>query len=246
MLVDRSLESYMDLAPEMRRLLLEYMGKHLTDDRRQLIDQKLEDRTRFLTVALEDLYHPHNASAILRTVEIFGLQDMHVVQNEKWYRPNRAIVKGAYKWVDINRYKGSAEEPATLSTIDSLKAKGYQIAVTSLRDGCVSLDDFVPTQPTCVVFGTEETGVSDEVHDAADVYLQIPMFGFTQSFNVSVTCAMILRDLTSKIRQHNMPWQLSELEKEELRFDWYCKTLPCYEDLLKRFFVELEATKKRL
>ena len=174
----------------------------------------LARRTRRLTVVFEDVYHPHNAGAVMRTAECFGVQDIHVVENEKRFRPATDVVRGAARWLTLHRYRNFDDAAATL------RERGYRLAATSVDPGSVPLEDVPVTEPLALCFGTEEVGLSSAAVAAADVLVHVPMAGFTESLNVSVTAALCLRELTTRMRRSEDDWPLSRQECDELRLTW--------------------------
>lgn len=191
----------------------------VTQNKKQLVDEVLSRRTRFLTVVLEDIYKPHNASAVIRTCECLGIQDLHIIENVEEYHVNPYVVRGASQWLTLQHYKENTNNnPGCLA---SLKAKGYQIVATSVGNDSVSLDDFKLEEKSAFVFGNEHAGVSAAVLEFADVKLKVPMFGFTESYNLSVSVAMILNQARQELEDSLINWQLSEPEKRELKSVWY-------------------------
>ncbi|MCI2228425.1 RNA methyltransferase [Polaribacter sp. MSW13] len=203
--------------------LLEYFEKYLTDKRKSLFKRVLEDRTRHFTVVLEDIFQAHNASAVVRTCDIFGVQDVHAIENKYTNKVSRHVAKGSQKW--LNQYRYRADGDNTKMCLDHLKLKGYQIIATTPHNDSCLLQDFDITKKTAFVFGVEKEGVSDYVKEQADGFLKIPMVGFTESLNISVAAAIILQDVTTKLRSSQVNWQLSNEEKEILYFDWVKKTI---------------------
>ncbi|MEM9681255.1 MAG: RNA methyltransferase [Bacteroidota bacterium] len=202
--------------------LLHYLETYLTERRLQRFHKVLSQRTRHFTVAVEDVYQLHNTSAVIRSCDVFGIQDVHVVEEVNRKRIDREIAMGAQKWVDIHRYN------SVNSCIDRLKDEGYQIVATTPHVNDYTLEDFDIAKRSCFFFGRETEGLSEHVLDAADTYLKIPMFGFTESLNISVSAAIILQHVTYKLRQSDMEWQLSEDDIIQKRFDWIKKTIKDY------------------
>jgi tRNA (guanosine-2'-O-)-methyltransferase len=203
--------------------LLEYFESYLTDNRKTLFKKVLEDRTRHFSVVLEDIFQPHNASAVVRTCDIFGVQDVHAIENKYTNKVSRHVAKGSQKWITSKRYKSDGDN--TKICLDNLREKGYQIIATTPHNDSCLLQDFDVTKKSAFVFGVEAEGVSDYVKNTADGFLKIPMVGFTESLNISVAAAIILQDVTTKLRKSNVDWQLSKEEKEVLYFDWVKKTI---------------------
>jgi tRNA (guanosine-2'-O-)-methyltransferase len=196
-----------------RRELLAQLSAIVLPRRIARMDQVLARRTRRLCVLFEDVYHPHNASAVIRSTECFGVQDVHVVEREYRFRPSRDVVRGAGRWVTLHRHQHLG------TALADLRARGYRIAATSVRPGSLELDAAPLDRPLALCFGTEEVGLSPDALGAADVHLHVPMAGFTESLNVSVTAALCLRELTGRVRQAD-GWQLTADERDELRLCW--------------------------
>ncbi len=216
---------------------LEYLEGYLTDKRKTLFRKVLENRTRHFTVVLEDIYQPHNASAVVRTCDIFGIQDIHVIENKYINKVSRHVAKGSQKWITSKRYKSDGNN--TQICLDSLKAKGYQIIATTPHNDSCLLQDFDITKKSAFVFGVEADGVSDYVKEQADGFLKIPMVGFTESLNISVAAAIILQDVTTKLRNSNLDWQILEEEKEILYFDWIKKTIKNVDKIEEYYYQNL-------
>lgn len=206
------------------KAFLDFLYQFITDDRKERFEQVLQNRTRHLTVVLEDIFQPHNASAVLRSCDLTGVQDVHIIENNFMFDINPDVVMGSTKWLDIHRY--NEEEFNTPAVIEQLKSKGYQIVAT-----CPHRDDYTPEtlpldRPVALFFGTEKTGLTDYVLDHADQYVRIPMVGFTESFNISVSAALLVYTLTRRLReQTDLDWHLSEEEKNEVRLEWSKRTL---------------------
>jgi len=202
------------ISDERRHQLEARLTEVILPRRIERMNQVLARRTRRVTVVFEDLYHPHNASAVMRTAECFGLQDVHVVEQEKKFRPNTDVVRGAARWLTLHRYR-SFESVASL-----LQDRGYRLAATSVDPGSVPLDEVpVDDAPLALCFGTEELGLSDDALARADLLVHVPMAGFTESLNVSVTAALCLRELTARLRA-GTGWELREQERDDLRLTW--------------------------
>ena len=203
--------------------LLNYFESFLTENRKQLFKNVLENRTRHFTVVLEDMFQSHNASAVFRTCDIFGVQDLHAIENKYNNKVSRHVAKGSQKWLNQYRYRNDGDN--TKTCLDGLKKAGYQIVATTPHNDSCLLQDFDVSRKTAFVFGSEAEGVSDYVIENADGFLKIPMVGFTESLNISVAAAIILQDVTTKLRNSKCDWKLSKEEKEVLYFDWVKKTI---------------------
>jgi len=204
--------------------LINYLEQFITQQRLNLFHQILNQRTRYITVVLEDIYQSQNASAVLRTADCFGIQDIHIIENKNEYQINPDVALGSYKWLNLVKYNN--QKSNTLEAISDLKKQGYRIVATTPHTNDVNLEDFDVTQgKTALFFGTELNGLSDIMIVNADEYIKIPMVGFTESFNISVSVAIILHHLTSSLRKSEIDWQLSDNEKEEILLEWLKKTI---------------------
>jgi tRNA (guanosine-2'-O-)-methyltransferase len=215
--------------------LLKYLEGYLTEKRKALFKRVLTDRTRHFTVVLEDIYQQHNASAVVRSCDIFGVQDLHVIENKYVNKVSRHVAKGSQKWLTFHRYREATEN--TKTCLVSLRNEGYQIIATTPHNDSSLLQDFDITRKSAFVFGVEKEGVSEEIMEQADGYLKIPMVGFTESLNISVAAAIILQNLTEKLRKSEVAWGLTPAEKELLYFEWVEKTIKNV-DKIKAYYFE--------
>jgi tRNA (guanosine-2'-O-)-methyltransferase len=211
------------------RDLLEHLESYLTERRKGLFAKVLAKRTRHFTVAVEDVYQLHNTSAVLRSCDVFGLQDVHVIEERLGKKMDREIAMGAQKWVDIHRYS------TTKSCIETLREQGYRIIASTPHEDSQYLHEFDITQKAAFFFGKEREGLSDEVLSEADEFLKIPMVGFTESLNISVSAAITIQHATTQLRNSAIPWQLTEAEILEKRFDWCKKSIRSIDDILQRY-----------
>lgn len=224
------------MASAKEKELLAFLRSFVTENKCQLIDSRLEQRTRHITVVLEDIFESHNASAVLRSADCFGIQDVHIIENTNYYEVNPKVVKGAAKWLHIHQYREAHDN--TTHCINQLKEKGYRIVATSPHTNSTALHELDITQPTALLFGTEKLGLSINAFEAADEYLYIPMYGFTESLNISVSAAICLQYLSQKMRETDLDWQLSEEEQWDLENEWVRKVLLKPEMLERRFWEE--------
>ena len=216
--------------------LLAYLEGLITDKRKATFDNVLSKRTRHFTVVLEDIYQPHNASAVVRSCDIFGVQDVYAIENRFTNKVSRHVAKGSQKWLNINRYKEDGDN--TKACLEDLRAKGYQIIGTTPHTDSV-LADFDVTKKSAFVFGAEKDGISDYIKQEADGFLKIPMVGFTESLNISVAAAITLNDVTSRLRKTDVNWQLSDEEKKELYFEWIKNTIKNPDKLVEYYYKDL-------
>jgi tRNA (guanosine-2'-O-)-methyltransferase len=211
------------MADNPRKTIDELSG-FITGRRRVLFEHVLNMRTRYITVALEDIYQPHNASAVLRSCECFGIQDVHIIENNNEYRINPEVVMGASKWLNLIRYR--EKEFNTMEAVRVLREKGYRIIATSPGKGAVPLEEFdVRKGRFALFFGTELTGLTDTVMEEADEFLRIPVRGFTDSFNISVSAAVILHHTRNALDRSGVDWRLSKREQDALMIEWLHRSI---------------------
>jgi tRNA (guanosine-2'-O-)-methyltransferase len=212
--------------------LVTYLESYLTEKRKTRFNQVLAQRTKHFTVATEDVYQLHNTSAVMRSCDVFGIQELHVIEEQNVKRIDREIAMGAQKWVDLIRHH------STKDAIKTIKSQGYQIVATTPHENDCDLADFDITKKSCFFFGRETQGLSDDVMNNANCFLKIPMVGFTESLNISVSAAIILQDVTQKLRSSDIKWQLTETEKLQKRFDWCKKTITSFEKILEHYLIQ--------
>ena len=209
--------------------LLDYLETLITEKRKARFKSVLAQRTKHFTVATEDVYQLHNTSAVMRSCDVFGIQEVNIVEEVNAKQIDREIAMGAQKWVDLNRYSN------TKSCIKALKQKGYQIVATTPHVEDCDLIDFDISKKSCFFFGRETKGLSQQVIDNADCFLKIPMVGFTESLNISVSAAIILQHVTSQLKKSAINWQLTDDEMIEKRFDWIKKTIKNYDAIVEHY-----------
>ncbi len=216
--------------------LTAYLSGFVSAPRRRRIEQVLAERTRWIALVLEDIYQPHNSSAVLRSCECFGVQDVHIIENSNEYNPSPQVDMGSSGWLTLHRYDEGIDN--TELAIAVLRERGYKlVATTPHRDDCL-LEDLAVDQPLALLFGTEDTGLSERALAASDAFVRIPMYGFTESLNISVSAALMLRELTRKMRVENRAWQLSGNEEAELRLQWYRGSIRGVELIEERYWTE--------
>ncbi len=213
--------------------LRNYLFNFISDNKRDLFETKIHHRTRHLTLVLEDIYQGHNASAVLRSAEIFGIQDVHIIENFNNYNVSNQVAMGSKQWVNINKYR--KHENNTLTCISQLKDQGYRIVATSPHAKGYQLSE-LPIEPkTALLFGTELKGLSKQAMDLADDFVTIPMYGFTESFNISVSAALCMYDFTQRLRASSIHWQLSDYERVVTQIEWAKATIKKVKLIIQQF-----------
>jgi tRNA (guanosine-2'-O-)-methyltransferase len=218
--------------------LMNYLRGFVTEQRQARFEKVLANRTYFLTVVAEDVFQMHNTSAVLRSCDAFGIQRFYAIEDRFESRLDKNIAMGAEKWVDVERFQSVQE------CLKVVKEAGYLLVATSPevppeyagKKPLYHLDDFPLKQPTALLFGTEREGLSPEMLKMADQYLQIPMQGFTESFNISVAAALILHRLSGEMRKSELPWPLTEEQKNQVRWAWTKKSIKDVEAIIGRYY----------
>jgi tRNA (guanosine-2'-O-)-methyltransferase len=206
------------------KMITDHFSQYITDHKKQFIEKVLNERTRHITLVLEDIYQSQNASAVVRTCECLGMQDIHIIEDDSQYSVNKRVLKGANKWIDLYRYKMRGFNNTEIC-FRKLQEEGYRILVTDPSPDGISINDIPVDKKLAIVMGNELKGTSDYALAHAHQKIFIPMHGFTESFNISVSAAICLNTLFTKLRSSTISWQLSGEEKETLRLKWFRKVV---------------------
>jgi tRNA (guanosine-2'-O-)-methyltransferase len=208
---------------EIEKAVLDEFYKIITPNKVEMFDRIASLRTKYLTIALENIYQEHNASAVLRSCDCFGLQEMHVIEKGFQYSVQRDIALGAGRWVDLFNY--NLGENPTDDCILNLQNRGYKIVATTPHTDAHTIHDLPIDQPLAFFFGTERRGLSQEVIERSDYQVKIPMYGFTESFNISVSVAILLQTIRQRLEKSNLDWILTSEEQISLKIKWCRKIL---------------------
>jgi len=211
------------------KALYKYLSGFISPERKALFEKVSAQRTDHICVALEDIYQSQNASAVLRTADLTGVQKVNVIEMRNEYTLNPDVVLGSNKWLDINYFDSSK------GCIEKLKAEGYTILATSPHSDSFSPFDIPIDRPLALCFGTEKDGLTDQIMDKADMHLKIPMYGFTESYNISVSAAICLQIITERLRVSEIEWKLSETRRQDLLLKWVKLTLKKWEEHQETF-----------
>ncbi len=207
---------------DKNKLLSEYLSRFVSEHKNAFVERVLDQRTRHITMVLEDIYQSQNASAVIRTCECMGIQDVHIIENDSKYTVNRRVLKGSYKWVDLIRHRGKHKNN-TEACFERLRANGYKIAATDPSPDGISIHELPVENKIAIVMGNELHGTSSYALEHADMKINIPMYGFTESLNISVSAAICLNALVPALRKSEAPWQLTQQEKDDIRLGWLRK-----------------------
>lgn len=219
--------------------LIEYLRSFATEARWQKITEVVAERTRHISVVVEDIHQPHNASAVLRSCDGFGIQDVHIIENRNSFNASSQVTIGAHQWLTLHKYNKPDSEN-TERCFHALKNKGYQVIATTPHENDSNLNDLTIDQKTALVFGSELDGVSEKAKEFADGFVKIPMSGFSESFNISVSAAVCLYNVTRRMRTSDIHWNLTEDEMIELQVEWLKKSIKAGEKLEQAFYANLK------
>jgi tRNA (guanosine-2'-O-)-methyltransferase len=199
--------------------LVQYLKKFVINKRRELFEEKIQQRTKHITVVLENIFQGRNISASIRSADCFGIQEVHVIENDNIFNDDPEVSMGAEKWVSITRH--NKEKYNSIEAIEKLKTEGYQIiATTPHNTDCNLFDIDVSKQRVALIFGSEVKGCSEQTLALADKKMKIPMYGFTESFNLSVSVSLCLQHLTYKLRKAASDWRMTKNEQDKAMLQW--------------------------
>jgi tRNA (guanosine-2'-O-)-methyltransferase len=224
---------------ELKKELSAYLSTFISEKRKTRFDEVLAQRSDHLRIVLENVYQDHNASAVLRSCESFGIQHVHFIENRNTMRISTEVSRGSQKWLTIHQHNQA--ENNTVETLKGLKQLGYTIVATTPHKDDVTIDQLPVDKKLALVFGTELEGISQEVIDHADTFVKIPMYGFTESFNVSVCAALCMYELTNRIRKTVPDYLISDNEKLAVYFEWLKNSVDKSEALLEDYLLKKKA-----
>ena len=219
--------------------IIDYLSGFINEERRQRLGEILRLRTRHITVVLEDIYQPQNASAVVRTCECLGLQEIHVVENRHEYRLNPAVAQGSSKWIELVKHN-RVEEDNTRACIDHLRQRDYRIIAMNPAPEGKTVEQLDVSNKLALCFGSEEPGLSATLQELADETVRIPIHGFTRSYNLSVSAAISLYSLVTNLRNSGVNWQLDERDATDLYIKWLTQSTPSGQSLLDDYLKQLE------
>lgn len=220
--------------------LLAHLLNFVSDNKNERFQKIIADRTKYLTVVLEDIFQPQNASAVLRSCDVFGIQDVHVIENKNEYNVNPRVVHGASKWINLHKY--NQEENNTLSCINSLKKQGYKVYGTTPHTNDCLMHELPLDNKLALVFGTEQDGLSPIAMENVDGFVKIPMYGFSESLNISVCAAISLYEISKRLKTSEINWQLTKNEKTLQLIDWAKKVIKSGTQIEEEFLRDLSST----
>lgn len=211
-----------------------YLREFVSDERNALFDRLINERTDYMTVVLENLYQPHNISAILRSCDCFGVQNIHIIENGNVFQDNMEISLGAREWLTLHHYKKHSDN--LQEAVRGLKNQGYRIIATTPHEKDVMIDDLDLGKGKMAFFlGTELSGLSQDALSLADEYVKVPIYGFTESYNVSVCAALLMYSVVQRLHRSSVDWHLPEEAKWKVLFDWYKHAIKASGQILERY-----------
>ncbi len=212
--------------------IFQHLQQFLTDERLEKINHFAPESSDFVLPVIEDVFQFRNAAAIVRSVEACGFHKIIAMESEHEFNPNLRVTKGAETWVEVEKL------PHNLDSLREIKNRGYKILAVSPENNATMLSDYDLKEPVALVFGTEAAGVSEEILDFADETLAIQMYGFTQSFNVSVAAAICVYELKQKLLRSNLDYKLSEEKLWEMKVRWAMNSIKSGEQILAKYLRE--------
>jgi tRNA (guanosine-2'-O-)-methyltransferase len=216
-----------------KKELFDFLCSFMTENKAALLKRIVTNRTLHVCIVLEDIFQAQNASAVLRSAECFGIQNVHIIENKYQYELNPDVVVGSNKWINIQTHNSTHHN--TADCISSLRKDGYRIIGTSPHSGSIPLANLNIDQRMALVFGNEKEGMSEVAMNLCDDLVYIPMYGFTESFNLSVSAAICMNDIMWRLRNSENSWQLKEDEKISLLLDWAMKSVNNSDALAREF-----------
>ncbi|MCK5138014.1 MAG: RNA methyltransferase [Bacteroidales bacterium] len=221
--------------------LVEHLSQFVTENRLEQFQRVVSNRTRYITVVLEDIFQSQNASAVLRTCDCTGVQDVHIVEEQNEYEINRDVALGSDQWLSL-QYFNSGMDNITVA-VGALKKAGYRIVATAPhRQGTTPETFDLKKGKAALFFGTELNGLTSRALELADEYIQIPMVGFTESYNISVSAAIILFHLRRRLEHSSMDWRLGEEEKTDIMLRWFRTSIKMAEQIENKFHKDYNST----
>ena len=226
------------LSPAHLQLLTDHFAQYISEHKKEFITKVLDHRTRHITMVMENIYQSQNASAVVRTCECMGLQDVHIIEDQSNYQVNVKVLKGSNKWLDLIRYRSKGVNNAEVC-FQALRENGYKIMVTDPNPDCMAIEEVPIGDKIALVMGNELNGISSFARDHCDQRVKISMYGFTESLNISVSAAICMNTIMSKLRMSSVEWHLSEEERRDIRLQWYRKIVRKSEIIEREFLTRL-------
>ncbi|MBT5858375.1 MAG: RNA methyltransferase [Flavobacteriales bacterium] len=223
----------------VKQKLIQHLSNFVTDERLELFKNKIKDRTRKITLVLEDVFQSRNISAAMRSADCFGIQDIHIIENKNSFEKDKTVSLGSGKWINVIRH--NSEENNTENCINKLKKEGYTIIATTPHNPDITLEEIeFSDNKIAVLMGTELTGLSEKALKLADKKMKIEMYGFTESLNISVSAAICCQNLSSKLRKETNNWRIKEMGKSDILLNWLRNTIKSSSQIEEQFLSEIK------
>lgn len=217
--------------------LIQYLKTFVVDKRKELFEEKIQQRTKRITVVLENIFQARNISASIRSADCFGIQDVHIIENDNIFNDDPEVSRGAEKWITITRH--NQQKNNSINAINKLKSEGYQIVATTPHNTDCNLFDLdISKQKVALIFGAEVKGCSKEALALADKTMNIPMYGFTESFNLSVSVSLCLQHLTYKLRNAAFNWKMTKDEQDETMLQWLRNSIKISKKIEEKYLTQ--------
>jgi len=218
-----------------KRKIIEYLRNFSSEERYKRIGEIAFQRTRHFCIVIENLYQSHNISAILRTAECLGVQNVHIIENSFQYEISPQVSLGAHKWLSVHQY--NEQENNTIQCLEAVKKQGYKIVATLPHANDCLLDEISIDEKAAFVFGTELDGLTSDAIAMADGFVKIPMYGFTESYNVYTSFPLTILNASERLRKSEINWRLSEEELIDLKLEWLKKSIKEADKIIERYFL---------
>lgn len=224
---------------KLKKELIEYLSTFVTQERLELLEQKINQRTQQLTLVIEDVFQSRNISAIIRSADCLGIQDIHVIENKNKFILDKTVSAGSGKWTHIIRHNNKKNN--TKNCINNLKKEGYQIIATTPHNTNISLEEInIRNNKIAILLGTELTGLSNEAIKLSDKRMGIKMVGFTESLNISVCAAICSYHLIDRMKKETSSWRIKKEARLNIMLNWLRNSIKSSSKIEKKFLRENE------
>ncbi len=200
------------------KTIIEKLDSYVTDNRKTRIESVLTNRIDHIQIVLENVSDNHNAMAVIRSGEALGITTVHIINPEGTAKESRAVTQGAMQWLDVIFYDD------TESFLQKHKDHFVLAGGVLHESKTIAIHEVLIDKPLCLCFGNEQRGLSKQFADACDVFFKIPMFGMTESFNLSVSVAISLYDCLERVRNSDQS-KLSNDRYEYLKAKYYLNSV---------------------
>lgn len=208
----------------------------LTEHKKNLFTTLIEYRTNHIAWLADNFYHEQNSSAIIRSADCFGYNTVFVIEDKYRFKVNEEIAMGAQKWVNTVIFQVGNVDYG--QAIHAIKQSGYKLIAATPHINGLSVENLDIRKPICIAMGSERHGHHPEILEEADGFVAIPMEGFSESLNVSVTAGVLMYTLKKRLKSEGIDWQLSDADKKRQILIWMLKTIPSAQKMVERWIQE--------